>query len=166
MDIKKYRELKGLTQPQLAKELQEVCAGIDAPLISKIEKGLCLPSAEVQAYIDAKAQSVETQIADLTPTQTDILFRVMTATREYPVDRHELGLLCGKSDRMVRKDIQVMRDMGIRICSNSNGYGYWLAKGETDYKMFRAEMMSRAMAHLKTVSMMDKNCEGQIRLHG
>lgn len=52
MNIRDYRTLKNLTQPQLAKELQEVAEGIDAPLISKMEKGLCDPPEEVIRYIN------------------------------------------------------------------------------------------------------------------
>ena len=52
MNLKDYRESKGLTQPQLANELKGIADGIDAPLISKIEKGICDPPESVRAYIN------------------------------------------------------------------------------------------------------------------
>ena len=51
MTIKEYRVKRDLTQPELARELQKVVPGIDAPLISKMEKGLCEPPAKLSSYI-------------------------------------------------------------------------------------------------------------------
>ena len=52
MNLREYRLYKNLTQAQLADELKEVTEGIDAPLISKIEKGICEPPDAVRAYIN------------------------------------------------------------------------------------------------------------------
>lgn len=55
MTIREYREKKDLTQTQLAMELRDVIEGIDAPLISKMEKGLCEPTDAVRAHINSES---------------------------------------------------------------------------------------------------------------
>ena len=52
MNLKQYRQFKGLTQSELATELKDVADGMDVPMISKIEKGICEPPIEVVAYIN------------------------------------------------------------------------------------------------------------------
>lgn len=61
MTIREYREKKKLTQPQLAMELKDVVEGIDAPLISKMEKGLCEPTDAVRAHINSESDVRMTQ---------------------------------------------------------------------------------------------------------
>lgn len=55
MTLKEYRKVKGLTQPQLADELNDALGiGYDVPTISRIESGKVLPTQNVQFYIDAE----------------------------------------------------------------------------------------------------------------
>jgi len=58
MTIAEYRRTKGLTQPQLAEELKAVAEGIDAPLISKMEKGICEPTEAVKSYINTPSEKM------------------------------------------------------------------------------------------------------------
>lgn len=162
MDIREYRRIKGLTQPQLAKELSGICEGIDAPLISKMERGICEPPEVVKLYIEAQSENQKQTVKKLSQSQADILERLMNSSRLYPATRQELVILAERSDRMVRRDIATMRDMGIRICSDSNNCGYWLAKSESDYKLARRELVSRIKSLSHTLKAMDNYCEGQI----
>lgn len=43
--LQEYRTAAGLTQPQVAARLKTVEARADAPLVSRYEKGVCLPTA-------------------------------------------------------------------------------------------------------------------------
>ena len=52
MDLKTFRESHGYTQAQMADILQGACPGIDRSLVSKIERGLCLPTAEVSEWLN------------------------------------------------------------------------------------------------------------------
>lgn len=61
MNLREYRESKGLTQSQLAEELKGVVDGIDAPLISKMEKGLCDPPVEIMLHINFSDKKRMTQ---------------------------------------------------------------------------------------------------------
>lgn len=61
MNLKKYRESKGLSQAQLAEELKDVADGIDVPLISKIERGICNPPTSVVIHINQAEKKHMTQ---------------------------------------------------------------------------------------------------------
>ena len=61
MNLKEYRTSKGMTQAQLADELKKVVEGIDVPLISKIEKGLCDPPVSVVIHINHTANKKMSQ---------------------------------------------------------------------------------------------------------
>lgn len=164
MDIREYRRKRNLTQPQLAEELKKVVEGIDAPLISKMEKGLCEPPLVIRAYLDAKEKELDRIQIELTPVQGNILSEIMLASKDAPCSRKWLAIASGMTDRTVRREIEQMRKRGIRICSDSKSYGYWLAKSETEYKDFRKEIYGRAMTLLQTVSAMDNYTEGQVSL--
>lgn len=55
MTLKEYGKVRGLTQPQLADELNDALGiGYDVPTISRIESGKVLPTKKVQVYINDK----------------------------------------------------------------------------------------------------------------
>lgn len=162
MNIKEYRLSKGLTQPGLAKELNQALGiSIDAPLISKLENGVVYPSPEIQAYIDTHRNYSK---VDLTPTQERIYSLLKNS--EGTVSRSTLCFFCQQDDRSCRKDISEMRKKGIRICSSSTSRGYWLAKSESDYKDLRAEYLSRISDMASVVKAMDSFVEGQVGING
>lgn len=74
MNLKAYRESKNLTQAQLAAELKGVAEGLDVPLISKIEKGLCEPPQAVVSYIAGQySQGLKVITGKKAPTQRDMV---------------------------------------------------------------------------------------------
>ena len=161
MTIKEYRELKGLTQSALAKELSPLFKGVDASLISKFENGVCEPPLELQAYIDGAGQETH---PELTETQ-EIIYNLLK-TSEKPVTRATLCFFCQQDDRSNRLDIADMRKKGIRICSSSHAKGYWLAQDEADYESLRAEYIARIRDMASVVRAMDNYVEGQVRIGG
>jgi hypothetical protein len=70
----------------------------------------------------------------------------------------------GMPDRRVRKEIELLRKDGYRICSNSARPGYWLAKTEAEYKDFRRNYGSRLWEGIRTLRAMDNAAEGQMEL--
>jgi predicted ArsR family transcriptional regulator len=92
-----------------------------------------------------------------------ILFWLNKATKEHPANRYELAKRYGINERQVRMFIQAMRNDGIRVCSNSSGRGYWIAKTTAEYERFRAEYGSRATKIFKTIKAMDGATEGQMQ---
>lgn len=177
--IKAYREANNLTQSQLADELQEICPGIDAPLISKFEKGICLPTPAVREYIEKQFANsfAESFVADGTimPSELKNLLNgrfyktiyeeLQKGSRDYPVSRSRLVIATGESDRNVRKAISEMRKKGLPVMSSSSSYGYWITEElDADYRTFRAEMMSRCNDGWRTIRAMDRHFaeKGQI----
>lgn len=159
MTIKEYREQKGLTQRQLAKELAPIFKGVDTSLISKFEHGVCVPPVELQAYIDKAGKPT---MPELTDTQERI-YQILKASEE-PVTRVSLCFFIQQSDRENRADIADMRKKGIRICSSSHAKGYWLAKGQEDYQTLRNEYIARISNMASVVRAMDNYIEGQVRM--
>ena len=88
-----------------------------------------------------------------------LLDYLQTANRNHPRSRWELRMLTGKPDRAIRKEIEELRKQGHKICSDSHGKGYWVAKNESDYKKFRKEYMGRVNSMLGTVKAMDESVE-------
>ena len=158
--------MKGMNGVELARELKEISPGIEAPLISKMEKGLCEPTEEVKAYIDARRMTTTDKIADLTPTQTSLMLLLMTGTPDRPISRTDMILCTNQSDGKNRKDILAMRDKGLRICASTANGGYWIARSDSEYKHFRGEYVSRIKSLVRTLKAMDENVEGQIRFDG
>lgn len=93
-----------------------------------------------------------------------ILFWLEQATKEHPARRYELAKRYGTNERQIRLYIQAMRNNGIRVCSDSSGRGYWIAKTTAEYERFRAEYGSRATKIFKTIKAMDEATEGQISI--
>ena len=91
-----------------------------------------------------------------------LLIELVEATKNKPLNRFEFSDDTGSTERQVRKDIEELRNKGYRICSDSSGHGYWLAKSEKEYIRFRSEYISRAVKIFETVSKMDMTTEGQI----
>lgn len=176
--IREYRESRGITQAQLARELSEDFPGIDAPLISKMEKGLCDPTPELaarlteglasQAGADEESPAVNVSTAlDLTVRESvaaSVIYdRIESASRENPVSRAELVKLTQIGDREVRETIARLRKAGARIASSSSVAGYWMCSGD-DYAQLRAEYVSRVKTIMKTVRAMDNILPGQIKM--
>jgi predicted ArsR family transcriptional regulator len=91
-----------------------------------------------------------------------LLEMLKAASRERPLDRYEAATELFISEREVRRLIAELREQGVRVCSDSRGRGYWVARDEHDYKQFRAEYVSRATKIFKAVRAMDGVVEGQI----
>ena len=164
MTIGEYRKLKGMTQPELAKELQDIAPGIDAPLISKMEKGLCEPNDAVKLYIETQEANQRDMEFNLSQLQMDILEALANADSGRRVTRHELVILTGKSDRLCRREIENLRCQGLRICSDSKAPGYWIAKSESEYRRARGQYIARIKSCAHTLKAMDSFVEGQIRI--
>lgn len=164
MTIVEYRKLKNLTQPRLAEELYDIVPGIDAPLISKMERGMCEPSKELQAYLDAQEEIIGQDVIELTPDESDIYLALLTHDYYNRLSRHELMVLTGKSDRFNRKTIENLRNKGIRVCSDSFDQGYYLAGTQSEYMRFRGALIARLKSLAKTIKAMDEHVSGQISL--
>ena len=98
-----------------------------------------------------------------TQAQLNIYTACAIATQTQPVTRERLRQVTGLTDRMVRKEIERLRDNGIRICYGKSG-GYWTAKTEAEYKDFRKAYASRFYKGLWTLANMDRATDGQVEM--
>lgn len=96
------------------------------------------------------------------PTLRAIYKTIARHTISYPATKAELKIWTGKKDRVIRRGIEDLRNMGIKIVSLSDRYGYWLDSKGGGYDRMKAEMRSRAFAILRTISRMDGELEGQL----
>ena len=91
-----------------------------------------------------------------------ILTLLKCANKENPMDRKHIAEINQVPERKIRRIINDIRDEGIRVVSDSESGGYWIAKTEEEYKRFRAEYVSRATKIFGTVKAMDEAVDGQI----
>lgn len=177
--VKKYREAFNLKQSQLADELKDICPGIDAPLISKFEKGSCLPTKDVQEYLEKGlasqfaeglvssgttiASSIENVLKESLLANT-VFNEILKGTENNPVTKDRLRALTGKSEREVRSVVSQLRLAGARIGTSSGNRGYWLCETDSQYKSLRNEYLGRIKTYAAIVGAMDKNTKGQIEM--
>lgn len=171
MTMKEYRMLKGLKQTALAVELQGVCPGIDASLISKIENGMVKPSEQIQMYLDMASETSPDDLqvtfdaisdgggliyqADAeTPLKTEILSSrhewlyklIAAADSEHPAERDYLAGNLGINDRDLRIMIQELRNAGCWIYSSGKSKGYWICENDAQKKELLQSYHSRRVS--------------------
>ena len=173
MTIKEARIDMGMTQAEMAKLL-----GIDAPTLSKLERGIVEPSATmIEIVFKALASrsnarngagSINVSTDDKNPFKTGIYASVLEALSytsfAQPISRDSLKVWTKCGDRQNRKAIADLRKAGYRIGSYSNGKGYWLCRNEAEYRLVRSMYMSKAKDMLATVSAMDRSIQGQMEM--
>lgn len=171
--IKAIREARGLTQQELVSLLRPSCPEIDAPMLSRFEHGVCLPTPwalkalasalwcdesdlfmpEAQSYLDeiiSAAAPVEPESMAVTE-----LIAVLGEGRERAKTRRELSRALDVSDRALRNLIADAREAGYAIINNQDGKGYYLATDPADMLRFvrqedaRARSIFRATAPVK-----------------
>lgn len=179
--IREYRELKGISQKALAKEMSKDFPGVDHSLISKMENGLCEPTIPMSDWVckalnelleslnlsrgvDVRIDTKTSDIGDLTPLEHKVYVFMKLTSEDNRISRTELAMLTKLDDRGARDIIESLRKKGIRIGSGCGRKGYWLCRSEQEYRKFISEYSSRAYTVLKNKSAMDGYVEGQIRL--
>lgn len=173
ISVKAVREELGLKQTELAEML-----GVDAPLISKLENGVVLPSQTMvetlekalASHSDARKGdgSINYSATPINPFKTRIngyeleeLYEIFTYTsRSQPLTRSQLEVIWGLPDRSVRARIKEMQDCGCRIVSSEKGY--YLARTPEEYEIYRKREKARARAIDRKIAAMDRNLPGQI----
>lgn len=168
MDLKTFRESHGYTQAQMADILQGACPGIDRSLVSKIERGLCLPTAEVSEWLnEACAHGVDErnneggidyrsdkEKALKSAFWSEIYSILENAPAGEKVSRAMLRIKTGRGDRACRDAIHEMREESIFICSSSSESGYWLCQSEEDLRTLLNEYTSRLKSCRKIVALL------------
>ena len=95
-------------------------------------------------------------------SKTLLLAELTKATKDNPLYRFDFAEKVGSSERTVRTQIEELRNQGIRICSYSDGKGYWVAKSDKEFRRLQAEYTSRIAKMAQTLRAMERNIDGQI----
>lgn len=183
MRLKEYRAKMGLTQRELLDMIIDVSPGLDLPTLSKIENGAGDLSPEawgvllagrdislLQHTLDERngREGISYRPAENQALKSSFSARLLEvvsqASEDRPATKELLKALLGCSEREVRKTVEELRQSGYRIVSTSRTKGYWLARSASEYARLRVDMMSRAMAILRTVSAMDAVLPGQLSI--
>lgn len=173
-NLKTLRESRGLTQAELVSLLRPACPEIDAPMLSRFEHGLCLPTpralsalaralwcAESDLYSPEPQSYLDEIISGTAPAEPESmavseLISVLGEGREKAKTRRQLCLALDMPDRAVRKLITEAREAGYIIINNQDGNGYYLASDTADMLRFvrqedaRARSIFRATAPART----------------
>lgn len=176
--VREYREQEGMTQEELARELQQFFPGIDRSLVNKMERGICDPTIEVQEWLfgrvhtSSDARNAEEGVIYRDEVRKSLksdflrkLFDILaSSSRDRPATRQMLRIATHRSDREVREAISGMRAAGIRIASSSSVKGYWLCADDEDYSALRREYISRIRTSRMILNAMDTVIPGQMRM--
>ena len=156
--LQQLRLAKGLTQPDVSKILKEVDSRIDVGMVSRFEKGVCLPTP---AVMDALAKIFDCRAEDIfckedvenviylggQPQQSksvcgfvaEVLNHI-PESREKAVTKEYLVHKTGHPERVVRRAIEQARLAGYLICSDTDSKGYYISNDVDDIaRQFRQD---------------------------
>lgn len=162
--IKERRLALGLTQPQVASMLKAVDPRMDVAMVSRIENGVCLPTAKVLASLTTILQADVSELfpadevlamreleADTEPQEASWSERLKKAIpygRENAIRRDDLAYALGVSDRSLRKSIENARAAGMLINNDGDGKGYYQSDDTEDLVRQYRQDTSRALSIL------------------
>ena len=154
----------GLSQPEVSQRLKAVDPRMDVGMVSRFERGVCLPTAEILRALEAVLQAPRTELftdddlalipgsepaqEGVTPT-TAKLREVIPFGRRNAIGRGALARKLGLSDRQTRRAIEEARAEGLIIICECNGRGYYQSRDLDEIHHQYLQDTSRAMAILK-----------------
>lgn len=180
--LRAYRKEHGLTQGQLADELnKQFGRKYTTALISYTEKGFVDLPEDAIAYLASKMPekpfrnpSVEGKAGKWVIIPHDekkgfksaicenVLTELKYYTKDHPFIAADYADSIGVKEVAVRTAIRELRMHHIRICSDPRHKGYWLEENGGGYEGTRKQMLSRAFKLLEVVRAMDGNQDGQL----
>lgn len=158
----------GLTQPQVSEMLKEVDPRMDVGMVSRFERGACLPTPKVLAALETALQASRTELYG----GEDLLFvreleEAMggVAAEEWPegvqriagaipfgwanaVTREHLSRELLLTDRKVRELIEQARRYGCIIINAQDGRGYYQSDDPNDWEKQYRQDTNRALSVL------------------
>lgn len=155
----------GLTQPQVSEMLKEVDPRMDVGMVSRFERGACLPTLPVLEALETILQASRTELFgedDLgaipeseaaggvsASPMTVTLASVIPCGRRNAISREALAAKLGMSDRQMRKAVEEARNEGLIILCECNGRGYYQSNDLNEIHCQYIQDTNRAMAILK-----------------
>lgn len=180
MTVKQYKEIKGLTNRELTKELQAIQPELTEPLVSQMVNGIVGPSKAVNDYIvecvykpsdRSLIEGFEQCWATIpfeeemrsNPRFSAIYTMIEGADRSHPALYSRMVYETGKTRREIQSLISEMRLLGIPIVSYTGHEGFWLAETEQDMKDLIGMYEKQAKRSLVIASRLKKICGGQMK---
>lgn len=155
----------GLSQPDVSAKLKEIDPRIDVGMVSRFERGVCLPTLPVLRCLEAILQASRTELfgedelcaipeseavggVSASP-MTATLANVIPYGRRNAISRLALAAKLGMSDRQMRKAVEDARNEGLIILCECNGRGYYQSNDLDEISYQYRQDTSRAMSILK-----------------
>ena len=162
--LQQRRQELGLTQPQVSEMLKAVDPRIDVAMVSRFERGACLPTPDALRALETALQAHRSELygedeisviaqedgaeAKLSRT-TELLAAMIPFGRENAVSRGLLAAQMGVSDRRVRGYIEDARTEGLVIINAQDGRGYFQTDDLNEIAQQYRQDTARAMSILK-----------------
>jgi len=154
----------GLSQPDVSARLKEIDPRMDVGMVSRFERGACLPTLPVLEGLEAILQASRTELFGMdelgaipeseaaddvsTSPMTVALASVIPFGRRNAIPRKALAEKLGISDRQMRKAVEDARNEGLIILCECNGRGYYQSSDLNEIHVQYIQDTNRAMAIL------------------
>lgn len=155
----------GLSQPDVSAKLKEIDPRMDVGMVSRFERGACLPTLPVLEALETILQASRTELfgtdelgaipeseavggTSVSP-MTVTLSNVIPYGRRNAISRLALAERLGMTDRQMRKAVEDARNEGLIILCECNGRGYYQSDDLNEIHCQYMQDTNRAMAILK-----------------
>lgn len=155
----------GLSQPEVSAKLKEIDPRMDVGMVSRFERGACLPTLPVLEALETILQASRTELFGMddlcvipeSEASDDVSASPMTVAlasvipfgRRNAIPRKTLAEKLGISDRQMRKAVEDARNEGLIILCECNGRGYYQSSDLNEIHCQYIQDTKRAMAILK-----------------
>lgn len=163
--LQEKRVALGLSQPEVSAKLKEIDPRMDVGMVSRFERGVCLPTLATLTALEAILQASRTELfgedelgaiqgieaaggVSATP-MTEWLAILIPFGRRNAISREALAEKLGMSDRQMRKAVEDARNEGLIILCECNGRGYYQSNDLNEIQCQYIQDTNRAMAILK-----------------
>lgn len=163
--LQERRLALGLSQPEVSAKLKLVDPRMDVSMVSRFERGACLPTLPVLEALEtilqapraallgeddlgAIPESEAVQAAPMSPV-TATLASLIPHSRREAISREALAKKLGMSDRQMRRAVEEARNEGLIILCECNGRGYYQSSDLNEIHHQYIQDTNRAMAILK-----------------
>ena len=162
--LQERRLALGLSQPDVSEKLKEIDPRMDVGMVSRFERGACLPTPLVLERLEIILQATRSDlfgadelgvihIAEApgeTKSPTTIMIQnAIPVGRRNAIKREALAKKLHMTDRKMREAIEQARSEGLIIICACNGRGYYQSSDLDEISYQYRQDTSRAMSILK-----------------
>lgn len=162
--LQERRLALGLSQPDVSAKLKEIDPRMDVGMVSRFERGACLPTPLVLEGLERILQATR---SDLFGADELGVIHILEAPKEAPspttlmiqkaipfgrlnaIKREALAKKLHMTDRKMREAIEQARSEGLIIICECNGRGYYQSNDLDEISYQYRQDTSRAMSILK-----------------